>query len=121
MTFIPFPNKPWFLCVCSKCLLKTLWEREKLLIRSKFSFCQSVFNPFGELSPFSSNLNLSSANSLNFEGCKICHWARVHEPQKYLGTGENTSGLFSFKINTVLPNKDAIVFAAFNPFPNIKL
>ena len=22
----PFPNKPWFLCVCSASLLKTLWE-----------------------------------------------------------------------------------------------
>ena len=24
----PFPNKPWFLRVCSKSLLKTLWEKE---------------------------------------------------------------------------------------------
>ena len=23
----PFPNKPWFLCVCKTSLLKTLWER----------------------------------------------------------------------------------------------
>ena len=25
----PFPNKPWFLHVCSTCLLKTLREKEK--------------------------------------------------------------------------------------------
>ena len=28
----PFPNKPWFLRVCSSSLFKTLWEKEKLLI-----------------------------------------------------------------------------------------
>ena len=47
-----FPNKPWFLLICSTSLLKTLWEKEKLLITSNFSFLLSVFNPFGELSAF---------------------------------------------------------------------
>ena len=27
--FNPFPNKPWFLRVCSTSLLKTLWGKEK--------------------------------------------------------------------------------------------
>ena len=36
----PFPNKPWFLRVCSTSLLKTLWEKEKLLVTSNFSFSQ---------------------------------------------------------------------------------
>ena len=45
----PFPNKPWFLHVCSTSLLKTLWEKEKLLVTSNFSFSHSVFNPFGQL------------------------------------------------------------------------
>ena len=36
----PFPNKPWVLRVCSTCLLKTLWEKEKLLATSNFSFSQ---------------------------------------------------------------------------------
>ena len=44
--FNPFPNKPWFLCVWSTSLLKTLWENEKLLITSNFSFFHSVFYPF---------------------------------------------------------------------------
>ena len=48
--FNPFPNKPWFLCVCSISLLKTLREKEKLLVMSNFSFSHSVFYPFGELS-----------------------------------------------------------------------
>ena len=46
----PFPNKPWFLHVCSTSLLKTLWEKEKLLVTSNFSFSRSVFYPFEELS-----------------------------------------------------------------------
>ena len=45
-----FPNKPWFLCVCSTSLLKTVREKEKLLITSNFSFFHSVFHPFGEFS-----------------------------------------------------------------------
>ena len=46
----PFRNKPWFLRVCSTSLLKTLQEKEKLLVTSNFFFSHSVFNPFGELS-----------------------------------------------------------------------
>ena len=46
----PFPNKPWFLCVCRTSLLKTLWEKEKLLVTSNFSFSHCVFYLFGELS-----------------------------------------------------------------------
>ena len=42
--------KPWFLRVCSTSHLKTLWEKEKSLITSNFSFTHSVFYPFGELS-----------------------------------------------------------------------
>ena len=46
----PFPNKPWFLDVCNSSLLKTLWEKDKLLITSNFSFSHSVFCSFAELS-----------------------------------------------------------------------
>ena len=38
-----FPNKPWFLCVCSTNLLKTLWKKEKLLVTSNFS-CSAMFS-----------------------------------------------------------------------------
>ena len=40
MAVNPFPNKPWFLHICSTSLLKTLWEKEKLLVMSNFSFSQ---------------------------------------------------------------------------------
>ena len=45
----PFPNKPWFLHVCSTNVLKTLWEKVKLLVTSNFTFFHSVLCPFGEL------------------------------------------------------------------------
>ena len=48
--FNPFPNKPWFLRVCRTGLLKTLQEKEKLLVTSNFSFSHSVFYPFQKLS-----------------------------------------------------------------------
>ena len=69
-SFNPFPNKPWFLRVCSTSLLKTLWEKEKLLVMSNFSFSQRVFFcPFGEL----------SAIFIKFEivVCKVFRFGRV--------------------------------------------
>ena len=39
----PFPNKPWFLRVYGTILLKTLWEKEKMLVTSIFSFSYSIF------------------------------------------------------------------------------
>ena len=47
--FNPFWNNPWFLRVYSTSFLKTLWEKEKLLVTSNFSFSHSVFYPFEEL------------------------------------------------------------------------
>ena len=46
----PFPNKPLILLVCSASPLKTLFEKEKLLVTSNFSFSHSVFYRFGKLS-----------------------------------------------------------------------
>ena len=45
-TFNPFPNKPWFLHVCSTSLLNTQWEKEKLLTMSNFSFSHNVLYSF---------------------------------------------------------------------------
>ena len=55
-----FPNIPSFLRVCGTSLLKTPWEKGKLLVTNNFL-------------PFSSNLKLSSANSFSLEESKICH------------------------------------------------
>ena len=48
--FNPFPNKPWYLHVCSTSLLKTLWEKKKLLVMSNVCFSHNVFYTFEELS-----------------------------------------------------------------------
>ena len=63
----PFPNKPWFSCVCSTSHLKTLWEKEKLLVTSNFSFPTVFFTHLENFPQFSSNLELSSEDSLNLE------------------------------------------------------
>ena len=65
----PFPNKPWFLCVVSASLLKTLWDKEKLLVMSNFSFSHSVFYPFGEFS----NIFIKFENVV----CKLFQFRRV--------------------------------------------
>ena len=71
--FNPFPNKPWFLRVCNKSLLNTLWGKEKLLVTSNFSFSHSVFlSVLRVFLPFSINLKFSSANSFSFEESKDC-------------------------------------------------
>ena len=65
----PFPNKPWFLRVCSIGLLKTLWEKEKLLVTSNFSFSHSVFYLFGELNAIFSKFEIVV--------CKLFKFGRV--------------------------------------------
>ena len=64
-TLNPFPKKPWFLRVCSTCILKTPREKEKLLV----TISLSVFYPFEEL----------SANFIKFEivVCKLFQFGQV--------------------------------------------
>ena len=69
-TFLnPFPNKPWFLSASSTSLLKTLWEKEKLLVMSNFSFSRSVFYQFGELSAIFIKLKMVV--------CKLFEFGRI--------------------------------------------
>ena len=43
----PFPNKPWFLRVCSTSPLKTLWEKEKICQNEQFLLPQCFLYQFG--------------------------------------------------------------------------
>ena len=53
---------------------ETLWEKEKLLVTSNFSFSHSVFYLFGEFSAtFIKFEKLSSAYSFGLKGSKIYH------------------------------------------------
>ena len=58
-----------FLCVCTTSLLKTLWEKEKLLLMSNFSFSHSVFYPLGKLSVIFIKFEIVS--------CQIFQFGRV--------------------------------------------
>ena len=71
--FNPFPNKPWFLHVCSISLSKTLCEKGKNAHNEQFLLFPSVFSTcFENFLPFSSKSVLSSANSFSLEESKIC-------------------------------------------------
>ena len=65
----PFPNKPWFLYVCSTSLLKILWEKKKLLVMSNFFFFHTVFHPFRELSTIFIKFKIAV--------CKLIQFGRV--------------------------------------------
>ena len=54
---IPFPNKPLFFHVCSTRLLKTMWEKEKLLI----TFPHNVFDSYRKF----------SANFIKLKNCSL--------------------------------------------------
>ena len=66
-----FPNKSWFIRVCSTSLLKTLWEKEKLLVTSNFPFSHHVFYPFEDFTSIFFKFELSSANSFSLEESKF--------------------------------------------------
>ena len=72
--FNPFPNKPWYLRVCSTNILKTLCEKEKLLVTSNFSFCHSVFSLLGELSAIFIRYELVNCKLLVWRSLKFVVW-----------------------------------------------
>ena len=72
-------TSPDFLSVGFTSLLKTLWEKEKLLMTSNFSFPTAFPTHMENVLLFSSNLKLSSANPFNLEESKIC---RIYNIQK---------------------------------------
>ena len=68
----PFQNKPWFLRVCSISHLKTLGEKEELLITSNSSFSLSVFYSIVELSAIFIKSKIVVCKLLSLEESKIC-------------------------------------------------
>ena len=72
----PFQNKPLFLCVCSTNLLKTLWEKEKLLASNNSSFFKSVFLPLGEVSAILIKFEIV-CKLFDFESLEFVIWERI--------------------------------------------
>ena len=106
----PFPNKPWFLHVCITSLLKTLWEKKKLLITSNFllitsnfSFSPSVFYPFTEHSAIFikfisvQNFHQSLQTVSISKSLKSVVWERVKKKTNLLDGSNSSSG---FEINS---------------------
>ena len=77
-----FPNKPWFLRVCSTSLLKTLLEKEKLLVKSNFSFSHSISYPSGELSVISIKFEIVVCKLVQFERVQNSSFGRWLMVQK---------------------------------------
>ena len=71
--FNPFPNKSWFLWVCSTSLLKTPEEKEKLLVTSNFSFSQCFLPVWQTFCHFHRRLQTLSV----WKGLKFVVWERV--------------------------------------------
>ena len=86
----PFPNKPWFLRVCSKSLLKTLWEKEKLLVTS----CH-----FHQIS------NCCLQNSFNLEASKIC---RLGKALPHMPILHSSNSAANKDMSKILTNEDTI-------------
>ena len=74
----------WFLRVCRTSHLKTVLEKEKLLITSNFSFSHSVFYPIWELSVIFIKLQIVVCKLSIWKQSEICHlgtgllWCSVH-------------------------------------------
>ena len=88
LSFHPFSNKPSFLRVCIIGLLKTMWEKEKLLVTSNFSFSTMCSPGFENLLPFSSNLTLSPVIFLSLEESKICRLGKGSYISKHVNKQE---------------------------------
>ena len=57
--------------------MKTLWEKEKLLITSNFPFSHGVFYPFGELSAIFIKFEIVVCQLFQFGSLKFVIWKRV--------------------------------------------
>ena len=83
--FQPFLYKPWLLLVCSASLLKTLQEKEELLVISNFSFSHSLFYPSRELSAIFIKFEVVFCKTLSIKkSLKFVIWERVKRLHYYV-------------------------------------
>ena len=78
MILNPFPNRPWFLRVCSKKFLKTPWEKKKLLVKSNLSFSHSVFYLLGQRPAIFINFKIVVCKLFE-KSLKFVVWERVNK------------------------------------------
>ena len=87
--FKPLPNKPWSLRVCHTSLLKTLWEKEKLLVTSNLSFSHSVFYLFKELSVKFNKFEIVVCKLFEFGGVENLSFGKGLSIDKGQYSGQN--------------------------------
>ena len=76
--FDRFPNKPWFLHVCSTSRLKKTVGKGETAHNEQFLPFPTVFSTrLEDFVPFSSNLKWLSANSFSLKEFKICRLEKV--------------------------------------------
>ena len=75
----PFPSKPLFLSVYSRNLLKTIWEKEKLLVMSNFSFSQCFLPIWRTFHHFRQTQNCRLQNLSVWKSLKFVVWERVNK------------------------------------------
>ena len=99
-----FPHTDAFWCLCSKCLLKTLWQKEKLLIMSNFFFCNDVFNSISTLIFHLYWFFLILGGCFQ---CRLTVWGKELNPNvKFLLNGvkirteQNRTEVYSYYLNT---------------------
>ena len=88
----PFPNKPRFSRVCSRSLLKTLWEKEKLLVTSNFSFPPSFLPIWMAFYRFHQIQNCHLQTLSVWKSRKTVVWERVKNSQ-YLVSSNHPKSL----------------------------
>ena len=109
--FNSFPNKPWFLRVCSRSLLKTLWEKEKLLFTSNFSFSHSVFLPIRKtFCHFHQIWNCRLQSLPVSKSLKIVVWEKVKE-----------ANLSKFSLSFVLHHYYCVYWSSLYQLSNITI
>ena len=75
-----------------------MWEKEKLLVMSNFSF-PTVFSPSSDnFLPFSSNLKLWSANAFSLEESKIFHLGKGYGSHIHTLLHEMYTSLVTMKV-----------------------
>ena len=76
--FNPFPNKPWFLRVCSRSLLKTLWEKGEIARNEQFLLFPWYFLPIWRTFCYFNQLRDCRLQILSvWKSVKFFVWERV--------------------------------------------
>ena len=103
-------TSPGFYVSALELFLQILWEKEKLLVTSNFSFSNSVFFPFGELSVTFITVKIVVCKSLLVGmSLKFVVWERVNPFSDMPNLGYSNSAANKDMMSKILTNADTII------------